>query len=392
MSTKTRMSQENPSRGTERAKRFTGFSQKRLTRHSYVEPNSSEMWNRLNYATQEDTHAKERRISRFQDQQTTWHSRNPRLSSSDKWNKNGVTGESHVMNRQKKIQSEIQDSQPVVRLGKATGTSRTPDVTLANSPQLIQKRLSELLERSKRLENDLLTALNIDERNDMSTQLSTAALKEWEAILGDFRQLTMAVTASGLREVKNMAISVYEGAADASLLAGNLSFYLSCQSRLLSDLYNEYSMDSNSTAADRRDEFIGYSLLYFGVFCEDALELAVAMRRMNIRTMASPSVKFSLSLVSAFRNGENTKFISMFNLCNLRQKTILRPSMHGVRRSAFTELVRSYLALERNCAVLRLGMKSEIEFLQLLESERPDLKSRNFEHSAEFYFRLPRVT
>lgn len=350
------------------------------------------MWNRLNYGTQENTHVRERRVSRFQDQRTTGYSQSPRRLPPDRWDENGVKSESQSGHRQKNVQAETRNSQSAVGFGKATGVSRTPDTALINSPQLIQRRLSELLEQSKRLEGNFLTALNIDERGDISSQPSAAALEEWEDVLGDFRQLTMAVTASDLKEVKNMAISVYEAAADASLLAGNLSFYLSCQSRLLSDLYSEYSIDSNSNAVDRRDEFISYSLLYFGVFCDDALELTVAMRRMSIRTMASPLVRFSLSLVTAFRNGENTKFISMFNLCNLRQKTILRPSIHGVRQTAVAEVTRAYLALEKKCAVVRLGMKSETEFLELLASERPDLRSKNSEHSAEFYFRLPRTT
>lgn len=279
-----------------------------------------------------------------------------------------------------------QETKAIIGLGRATGLSRVPDASLVNSPDLIKQRLDGLLERSNRLESCELTALHI-ELSEAPSEASQIAVQEREAILAGFRQLTMAVTASSLEQVKRLAISVYEGAADASLLAGNLSFYLSCQSRLLSDLYPDDSVPTAAAAAERRDEFMTYSLLYFGVFCPSALELAVIMRRMTPRTLSLPSVKFAFAIVNAFANGNNVKFILLFNQCNVRQQTILKPSLQTVRKNALAEIVRAYLTLERKCAVSRLGLQSDSEFLRLLERERPDLMVKNSSNSPEFHFR-----
>lgn len=388
MSTQTRTDRKRQDRETLQNEKLSEPSQEKLTGQSSADPNALETQNKVNYATRAHANAKAQQLPGFQNQEMTRFSRNPGWFPSNRWNKNSVKTHSKTASRQRHLQSEVSNISPAIGLGKATGILRKPDITLTNSPQLIQHRLKDLLTQSKHLESNELTAFHIDERGDNSSQSSVTALKKWEVILGDFRQLTMAVTASSLQEVRHMAISVYEGAADASLLAGNLSFYLSCQSRLLSDLYDDYFLGSNSTAADRREECISYSLLYFGIFCEDALELAVTMRRMRVRTLASPLIKFSLSVVTAFKNEESTKFISLFNQCSLRQKTILKPCLQSVRKAALAEMIRSYLVLERNCAVSRLGMNSENEFLKLLASERPDLTSRNSETSAEFRFRL----
>lgn len=275
-----------------------------------------------------------------------------------------------------------------IGLGRATGLSRVPDASLTNNPALIDDKLTALQQRVRDLESFDCSVVSSkpDASVDAAVSGETAAL--FEAILADFRQLTMAVTASRLPDAKRLSIPVYEAAADASLLGGNLDFYLVCQTRLLRDLYEEYDYDNQSTK--RRNEFIGYSLLYFGVFTFDGIEIARKCRQLDKRTTASPFVRYALSAINAFRNHDSMRFITLYKKGNVRQRTILHPALKGVQKLALKMLIKSYLQLHRPFAVSLLGMLSEEEFLRLLETQRPDLLPLNSAPSTDFIFRQPR--
>lgn len=276
----------------------------------------------------------------------------------------------------------------VIGLGRATGLSRVPDAALSRSPELMESLLADLISRTKQLEDGGYALVSIGTQVNGPTS-SSKAIEAWESILGGFRQLTMAITASPLEDVKSLPLRIYEAAADACLLGGNLSFYLACQSRLLSDIYVDHPTDTASVR--RRDEFTGYSLLYFGVFCVDNRELATIMRRMSPQTFASPFVTFGLTVLVAFRNRDAAKFITLFNnSCSIRQKTILSSSLDSMRKIALSTIIRSYLALDKYLALSLVGLQSESDFLNLLKAERPDLVENNTGASAEYQFRSRR--
>lgn len=272
-----------------------------------------------------------------------------------------------------------------IGLGRATGLSRVPNAELSKSRDLMESRLGNLLEKTGQLEEGGHALVSIDVGVGM-TGSTSKVMEVWESILADFRQLTMAVTASPLDDVKNLALQIYEGAADACLLGGNMSFYLACQSRLLSDIYTDSI--SGYPSDYRRDEFIGYSLLYFGVFSVDNREVATIMRRMSPETWQSPFVTSGMAVLIAYRNRDATRFLSLYSTCNIRQKTILSSSLDAMRATAVRTLVRSYLALEKTVARSRVGCRSDCDFLALLKAERADLMSRNCDNAAEFQFRL----
>lgn len=272
-----------------------------------------------------------------------------------------------------------------IGLGRATGLSRVPDAELSKSRDLMESRLANLIIGTTQLEEDG-HALVCIEAEASATASASGVMEAWESILGDFRQLTMAITASPLEDVKALALRIYEAAADACLLGGNMSFYLACQSRLLSDIYTDYPPGSPSKR--RRDEFIGYSLLYFGVFSVDNRELATIMRRMGPETFRSPFVKFGMTVLVANRNRDAAKFLSLCNTCSVRQKTILSSSLESMRKIALRTIIRSYFALDKSVAASRVGLQSDVDFLDLLKAERPDLMARYSSDSAQYQFRL----
>lgn len=275
-----------------------------------------------------------------------------------------------------------------VGLGRATGLSRVPDQSLAQNPALIEHRLADLRNRVDRLEQFDCSVVSAKPEVSVDATLSGETAAIFEAILADFRELTMAVTASPLPEVKRLSIDVYEAAADAALLGGNLDFYLVCQTRLLRDLYEEHASDP--MAISRRDEFFAYSLLYFGVFTYDGIELARKFRRMDKKTLSSPYVRYAFSAINAIRNHDTVRFISLYKTGNVRQRTILHPALKVVQALGLKTLIKSYLQINRSYALSVLGMTSEEEFRRLLEAQRPDLVPLNEDYSSDFFFRLPR--
>lgn len=297
-----------------------------------------------------------------------------------------------------------QTSAITVGLGRATGLSRVPDQSLVNQPSLIEARLKALLQRVEQLE--LFDCSVVSSKPDVSVDAAvsgeTAAI--FEAILADFRELTMAVTAASSTSTPNclpsaspsavddLAIPVYEAAADAALLGGNLDFYLVCQTRLLHDLYPPVILEA---AAKRRAEFVGYSLLYFGVFASDGLEIARRFRSLDRHCRASPFVRYAIDAVNAFRSLDAIRFIALYKRGNVRQRTILHPALKGAQKLGLRTIVKANLTLNKAFAIKLLGMTSDDEFLRMLETQRPDLLPFNNTIVAramqDFVFRPPRT-
>lgn len=279
--------------------------------------------------------------------------------------------------------SNLDRVENAIGLGRATGFARTPDLNLARSDEMMSGMLSQLLERLDRLENGGYALVSLQQDSYNSPLAFGDAMKAWEALLADFRRLTMAVTASTEGLSGKFRISVYEGAADASLLAGNLSFYLSCQTRLLSDLYDLYP-----AFASRKGEFMGYALLYFGIFCTDHCEVGRIMRAMAKGDLSAPGVKFSFQAVRAFQNRNGTRFLSLTRCSSTRQRTLLRSAVEPMRKAALAALIRAYMDLDADMALSRVGLSTHAEFLSLLKTERPDLMAENSGNRSEYRFRL----
>ncbi|PXF40225.1 hypothetical protein BWQ96_10063 [Gracilariopsis chorda] len=273
-----------------------------------------------------------------------------------------------------------------IGVGRATGLSRVPDSKLSSSAPLVKEHLKDLTDRMEMLLRDKLTVLGQHE-TEKCMPLSEETHEEWETIQGRFRKLTMSITASSNSEVKELAIPVYEKAADASLYSGNLSFYLSCQTRLLRELYAELKLEVRRESS-RYSEFIGYALLYFGVFHADNLELAQVMRGVDRNTTKKPSVRLALSIISAFRNRNAWRVLEMYKQCDERQRVLLIPLLEEFRREALNVLIHSYISLSKSMTTSILGMKDESEFLPLLAKERPGLAAQVDDKSDEFSFRI----
>lgn len=286
-----------------------------------------------------------------------------------------------------RVEREAMEKKPLrqaIGVARAVGLSRVPNAALAESRPLMESKLDDLLAKSKQLEDEGLALVSIDEGRAAAVS-KHEVMQAWESILGEFRQLTMAITATPLQGVQTLGARIYEGAADASLLGGDMSFYLKCQSKLVSDMYTDNAVDSHCSG--RRDEFVGYSLLYFGVFSVDNRELATIMRRMSPKMYKSHFVVFGMEALAAYAHQDATKFLSLFKTGTVRQKTILSSSIEPMETLAMKTLVRSYLKLEKSVATSRLGMISDSDFLQLLAVVRPDLAARNAVEATEFHFR-----
>lgn len=274
-----------------------------------------------------------------------------------------------------------------IGIGRATGVSRVPDSKLSTSASLVREQLKELADRMEGLLQEKRTMIGQAEAGK-ALPLAEESLDEWETIQGRFRKLTMSITASSRSDVKALAIPVYERAAEAYLYSGNLSYYLSCQTRLLRELYTELDAEIRNESS-RYSEFVGYSLLYFGVFRADKLEVAQIMRGMDPETRRTPSVKLALSIISALQNRNAWRVLARYRQLDERQRVLLFPRLDDLRREALTTLIRSYMALSKTMAVSIVGMNDESEFLALLLSERSDLAAQVDEQCDEYSFRVP---
>lgn len=273
-----------------------------------------------------------------------------------------------------------------IGLGRATGVSRVPDSKLSTSAPMVREQLKETVHRMDALLRERRTVIGQAEGRK-ALPLDEGSLNEWEIIQGRFRKLTMSITASSQSDVKSLSIPVYERAAEAYLYSGNLSYYLSCQTRLLRELYIELDAETRNKGS-RYSEFVGYSLLYFGVFRADMLEVAQVMRGMDRETRQSPSVKLALSIIAELRNRNAWKVLAKYRQLDERQRVLLFPRLDELRREALATLIRSYMCLSKTMATSILGMQDESEFLSLLVSERADLAANVDERCDEYLFRV----
>ena len=216
---------------------------------------------------------------------------------------------------------------------------------------------------------------------------SDETIKRWGDILAQYRQLTMAVTASSLVSVRAQAIQVYEDAADACLLGGNLSFYVSCQSRLLRELYS--ARHRHLPAQSRYSEFLSYSFLYFGVFHVDHFELAHLMRGAPPDLLDDARFRLAFAAMDAVQKEKGVEFIRIYRMADARQRTLMNPKLPLMRKGAMGELVCAYHNLDKKFALTVLGFSSEAEFLELLRTQKPALAKENSSASSEFRFRVP---
>lgn len=327
-------------------------------------------------AENESEETRRKRQERFGDQIDN-RSRSAKAWSSSIWKENeeGKEGVKETENAGTK--------RTAIGLGRATGFSRVPDAALSSSLEGMKGLCSSLQRRTKALERDGYVLIYCHVHKKQGSRAEGEILAAWDPVLAEFRELTMAVTAAGYEQVGPFCVQLYESAADASLLAGNLSYYLSCQTRLLSDLYRLYP-----NSADRRYEFTGYSLLYFGVFCPGHLELARMMRVMTIEGSSIDEIRTSFNILTSFRARNGPKFLSLFSQSNIRQQTILHSEVEEMKKLALRQLTRAYMTLNKDFAIAELQLDSREEFLNLLEVERPELIPENNQESKEYQFRV----
>jgi SAC3/GANP family len=173
-----------------------------------------------------------------------------------------------------------------------------------------------------------------------------------------------------------MGIDVYESAADAALLSGSLGFYLSCQSRLLRDLYPLETARLGKVPA-RAIEFRGFSILFFSAVSPDAIELACLLRDMTLEVSSSPEVRFSLNVARSLASSDYAEFFKLYHTGNQRQRTIMHPAIDRCRSTAISIISRSYRSLEVSTIKNWLYLTDEAQVRALLLANRPDLGSVN---------------
>lgn len=274
-----------------------------------------------------------------------------------------------------------------IGVGRAVGLSRVPDAELSKSPELVAKRLEQLKAYKTDLEEKKCSLLELKEQR--KTNVNTEEIgSQWEEILAGFRQLTMAVTASSQKEMNAITVDVYEAAADAALLAGNLSYYLSCQTRLLHELYD--SSDKNVKYSEYRLQLLAYSIIYFGVTYPDKLAIAQTMRGIDRKEMSSSFMQYAFLVFAARTDHDALKFLSLYHRATLRQRIVMNPVLRMMQGIAISQLVRSYLELSKPWTLSVLQMNTESEFLDLLKKEKPELVSCNSKESSLFIFRQPK--
>lgn len=260
------------------------------------------------------------------------------------------------------------------------------------NPKRIEERLHELAGRVEQLEKYDCSVVSAKPDISVDAAISGETAAIFEAILGGYRDLTMAITALSSSDdpyPHSLSIPVYEAAADAALLGGNLDFYLVCQTRL-SELY---SSTTDPAHCARKDEFFGYSLLYFGVFINNSMEIARNLRQIKFNriSLSSPHVHYALRAINAFKKQDAFMFIDLYKEGNVRQKTIIHPVLKNIQKLGMRTLVKAYLSVNRKYAIGMLGMTSEEEFLNVMEVLRPDLLPYNKGRTSnDFFFRVPR--
>ncbi len=267
---------------------------------------------------------------------------------------------------------------------KAIGISRTPDTKLVKNPRAMHARLNELCSEVSRLEAAGILAV------DKAADVKESEVHEaWEPILESFRVLTVSATASGERLDPSFTATMYEAAADAALLGGNLAFYLSCQSRLIGDLYPQLK-HLGEPPPERADEFAGYNLLYFGVLTVDSTELAVQLRRLG--DSSSPGVLFALKAITCVLTQNAFGFLDLYMDATTRQRSVMQPRLEAMRDMAAQTIIRTYLSLETKHAQNLLHVHSTELVFKTILNQKPELAVHNKDHQAPvIILRVPKL-
>jgi SAC3/GANP family len=203
----------------------------------------------------------------------------------------------------------------------------------------------------------------------------------------------MSITAAGAdsaprgSELRKSAIAVYEAAADASCLAGNLGFYCTCLSRLLKDFYPVEAATGATPA--RRAEMFGASLLYYSVFARAQLEVACHQREMTADLRKAPAVRFALAAASCVARGQYCVFFRLFadEGTSRQQRTVMASALAEMRTKAFRTIARAYMTVEVSACADWLGYKSDQadELRKLLVETLPMLDAVNSDASSPIF-------
>jgi SAC3/GANP family len=181
--------------------------------------------------------------------------------------------------------------------------------------------------------------------------------------------------------LRPVGIQVYEAAADAAVLSGSLGFYLSCQSRLLRDLY-PWDGTKRCPALIRAMEFLGQSIIFFSAASPDGTELACLMREMTVESFHAPDVRFALKVASYLACCNFIDFFRLYGTAKRRQKVLMYPAVDRLRSTAITMLVRSYRFLSVATVANWLDVHDESQVREILFADHPDLKSVNTDSEA----------
>lgn len=195
-------------------------------------------------------------------------------------------------------------------------------------------------------------------------------------MFSDFFLVAMSVTASGVdasprgSDLRRLAVEVYEAAADACLLAGNLGFYCVCSSRLLGDLY------PSIPPAAREAEFRSLSILYYSCYVRDNLELARCLRRLSPALLADEGVRLALTVAKLRACGREMELLKVYDGLGTRARTILQPALKGFRTEVAGALVKAYLSLDAAVAARWLSCTVE-EAREVIVKAAPRLAEVN---------------
>lgn len=184
------------------------------------------------------------------------------------------------------------------------------------------------------------------------------------------------------------AVFAYECAADAALMAGNMSYYLACQSRLLGELYT--SLEASGSSASRRCEFLGYALLYFGAYHKDRTEVVMLMRRMTRADLEDSDVRFALDILRSVSRTDYLAFRQLYCRASRRQRTLLSEACATMRDTGMLVLARSHRTLNTGVAASWLGIGDPVETRALLVALRPELEPSNRSADLTLSFVKPR--
>lgn len=206
----------------------------------------------------------------------------------------------------------------------------------------------------------------------------------------------MSVTAAGAdvapvgSALRSTAVAVYEAAADASVLGGNLSFYCTCLSRLTGDFYPAAARAG--AAAARAGELAGARLLYYAMFARAPLEVACALRALPAGSARDPNVAFALRAAGLAARGQYQPLARLYGAAGRRQRTVMLPALRALRAGWVRTLARAYLSLEEGVAAEWLGMDDAApgDVRRLVVEVLPSLKDVNEGASETLQFRATR--